>query len=197
MPSSISSIVARGNNLLRRADHGTMSDTTLNLLISLLVLLFAALCLGGALIVLRRVRRKRAFERQLLPTYNESTGISCNGRPVSSHRRSVNVSAGPFGRASSIFIYDDEKSAMMDSPSTSPSSVPEIRITFPDEQDESGRAKSGRVVIVRVGENGVGLEPVQDEQLPAYQKESSEQFHSIDMESIGGLKEIHQKDQYS
>jgi len=75
------------------------------------------------------------------------------------------------------------------SPPLSPDSVPEIRITFPDEQDESGRRKSGRVVIVRVGEKGIGLEPVRDEQLPAYEKESGERFHSIDMDRIGGLKE--------
>jgi len=75
------------------------------------------------------------------------------------------------------------------SPPPTPDSVPEIRITFPDEQDETGRRKSGRVVIVRVGETGVGLEPLNDEQLPAYEKESSERFHSIDMERIGGLKE--------
>ena len=75
------------------------------------------------------------------------------------------------------------------SPPLSPENVPEIRITFPDEQDEAGQRKSGRVVIVRVGETGVGLEPLKEEQLPAYEKESRERFHSIDMERIGGLKE--------
>lgn len=76
------------------------------------------------------------------------------------------------------------------SPPLSPDNVPEIRITFPDEQDASGRRTSGRVVIVRVGERGnVGLEPVRDEQLPAYEKQSGEKFHSIDMDRIGGLKE--------
>lgn len=81
---------------------------------------------------------------------------------------------------------------MASSPSSlplSPDNVPEIRITFPDEQDEAGRPKSGRVVVVRVGETGVGLEPLRDEQLPAYEKESGERFHSLDMERIGGLKE--------
>ncbi len=75
------------------------------------------------------------------------------------------------------------------SPPLSPENVPEIRITFPDEQDESGRLKSGRVVVVRVGETSIGLEPLQDEQLPAYEKEGGERFHSIDMDRIGGLKE--------
>lgn len=86
----------------------------------------------------------------------------------------------------------DEKSAIPESPTSplSPDNVPEIRITFPDEQDESGRRKSGRVVVVRVGETGVGLEPLnEDEELPAYEKEGGGRFHSIDMERIGGLKE--------
>lgn len=75
------------------------------------------------------------------------------------------------------------------SPPLSPDSVPEIRITFPDEEDESGRQKGGRVVIVRVGEHGIGLEPLRDEQLPAYEKETGGRFQSIDMDRIGGLKE--------
>jgi len=80
----------------------------------------------------------------------------------------------------------------MASSPTSPmhSPVPEIRITFPDEEDKQGRRRSGRVLVVRVGESGVGLEPLHDEeQLPAYVRESGERFHSIDIERIGGLKE--------
>lgn len=80
------------------------------------------------------------------------------------------------------------------SPPLSPENVPEIRITFPDEHDEAGRRKSGRVVVVRVGETGVGLEPLPEEQLPAYEKEVGGRFHSIDMDRIGGLKE---KNEYS
>jgi hypothetical protein len=117
--------------------------------------------------------------------YNDET------RNHSNHRR-LTITATPYGRGSSIYVYD-EKASMMSNPSSpplSPDNVPEIRITFPDEQDEAGRRKSGRVVVVRVGETGVGLEPLkEDEQLPAYEKESGERFHSIDMERIGGLKE--------
>ena len=74
-------------------------------------------------------------------------------------------------------------------PPHSPDNIPQIHITFPDEQDDHGRPKSGRVVVVRLGEQAatVGMAPV--EQLPAYEKEAKSQFYSIDMNHIGGLKE--------
>jgi len=181
--NSLATIMARGSALLRVRDESTtMSTTMIDLLIALMVLIFISLLLVGALYTVRKIRRSRAIARQQLPMHNDS-------KPISNHRR-LTITATPYGRNSSIYVYD-EKSSMISnshSPPLSPSSIPEIRITFPDEQDESGRPKSGRVVVVRVGETGVGLEPL-DEQLPAYEKESGERFHSIDMERIGGLKE--------
>jgi len=180
--NSISNLVARGRDLIVARDTSTtMSSTTIDLLIALMVLIFVSLLLVGALYAVRKIRQRRAIARQQLPVYEEK---------ISNHRR-LTITASPYGR-NSVYVYD-EKSSMINSP-TSPrspaSDVPEIRITFPDEQDESGRRKSGRVVVVRVGETGVGLEPLKEyEQLPAYQKESTERFHSIDMERIGGLKE--------
>lgn len=158
----------------------------IDLLIALMVLVFISLLLIGTLYLLRKIRRNRAIARQQLPVYNEFR----TSRQVSNHRR-LTITATPYGRGSSIYVYDEKASMVsnMVSPPLSPDNVPEIRITFPDEQDESGRPMSGRVVVVRVGETGVGLEPLQDEQLPAYQKETGERFHSIDMERIGGLKE--------
>jgi len=151
----------------------------IDLLIALMVLIFVSLLLVGALYTIRKIRRSRAIARQQLPLHEE--------KRTSNHRR-LTITAT---RASNIYVYD-EKSSMISNPSSpplSPENVPEIRITFPDEQDEAGRRKSGRVVVVRVGETGVGLEPLNEEQLPAYEKESGERFHSIDMERIGGLKE--------
>lgn len=178
------SIIARGSAVLHARDISspTMSTTMIDLLIALMVLIFVSLLLVGALYTIRKIRRSKAIARQQLPLHNEKT--------LSNHRR-LTITATPYTRGSSIHVYD-EKSSMISSPSTphSPDSVPEIRITFPDEQDAEGRRKSGRVVVVRIGETGVGLEPLkEDEQLPAYEKESSERFHSIDMERIGGLKE--------
>ena len=181
----MSGIMARGSALLhtREESSATMSTTMIDLLIALMVLIFVSLLLVGALYTVRKIRRSRAISRQQLPTHNDSKFIS-------KHRR-LTTTAAPYGRGSSIYVYD-EKSSILSSPSSpslSPDSVPEIRITFPDEQDECGRRKSGRVVVVRVGETGVGLEPLKDEQLPAYEKEGGVRFHSIDMERIGGLKE--------
>jgi hypothetical protein len=179
---TVSQLVARGSALLVRDDSRTMSTTVIDLLIALLVLLFVSLLLVGALYTVRRIRKRRAIARQRLPLYNEKDNSS-------SHR--LTITTAPYGRGSRIYVYD-EKSAIPESPTSplSPDNVPEIRITFPDEQDESGRRKSGRVVVVRVGETGVGLEPLnEDEQLPAYEKEGGGRFHSIDMERIGGLKE--------
>jgi len=183
---SISTLIARGQSLIVRDDKNSMSPTIIDLLIVLLVLLFISLLLVAALFSMRKIRRNRAIARQQLPVYSE--------KPASGHRRSMTITTSQYNRNSSIYVYD-EKSSMMNSQPSSPTDVPEIRITFPDEQDESGRRTSGRVVIVRVGETGVGLEPLkEDEQLPAYQKDGSERFHSIDMDRIGGLKE---KSQYS
>ncbi len=184
---SINALIARGNALLapRDASSSSLSPAILDLIIALMVLIFVSLLIGGALYVVRKIRKSRAIKRQSLPQYNEPASPS-------KHRR-LTITATPYnGRTSSIYVFD-EKSSMIQNPSSpplSPDNVPEIRITFPDEQDESGRHKSGRVVVVRVGEKGViGLEPLRDEQLPAYEKDTRERFHSIDMDRIGGLKE--------
>lgn len=165
---------------MTRDSASTMSPTMIDLLIALMVLIFVSLLLVGTLYTVRKIRQRRAIARQELPLYNEKASS------VHSHsRRRLTITTA---RNSNIYVYNAEKSPIM-SPPGSPGSVPEIRITFPDEQDESGRRKSGRVLVVRVGETGVGLEPLKDEQLPAYQKDGDDRFHSIDMERIGGLKE--------
>ena len=89
-----------------------------------------------------------------------------------------------------------EKSAFLDQSTSPPASpIPEIRITFPEEvEDTTGKRKSGRVVVVRISDNGgVGLEPY-EEKLPPYQSSDSDRFQSLDLERMGGLKE---KEQWS
>lgn len=75
--------------------------------------------------------------------------------------------------------------------SSSPPSaaVPEIHITFPDEESKAGMQK-GRVVVVHITDSGsVGMEPLRQETLPPYQKEDADRFQSLDLERIGGLRE--------
>ncbi|TAQ83711.1 hypothetical protein B7494_g7967 [Chlorociboria aeruginascens] len=179
---SVSVLLPRSPAFLNVRDGSTsspaMSSAMIDLLIALMVLIFFSLLLVGALYVVRKIRRNRAIARQTLPQHNERR---------SSHHRSLTITTSPYGRNSSIYVYD-EKNSSMNSPTMPTSPVPEIRITFPDEQDESGHRKSGRVVVVRVGDTGVGLEPL-DEQLPAYEKESGDRFQSLDLKRIGGLKE--------
>ena len=78
----------------------------------------------------------------------------------------------------------------MDSPIEKP--VPEIHVTLPEEMDDGGKRVSGRVVKVSISEQGaIGLEPyTHDDTLPAYQKTDSGRFQSLDLERIGGLKEL-------
>jgi hypothetical protein len=155
-----------------------------DLIIALLSLCVLGVFVLAGLIIWRKLRQSRNGSDATLPLYHSSRRNATKGR-----RLTITTNQG--GRQSNIYVYDDKTSLAGNpsSPPLSPASVPEIRITFPDEHDEAGRPKSGRVVVVRLGETSVGLEPLRDEQLPVYEKESGAQFQSIDMESIGGLKE--------
>ncbi|KAK3295582.1 uncharacterized protein B0H64DRAFT_149266 [Chaetomium fimeti] len=173
---SFTRIVARGD------EEKDNNKTVVNILIALLVLVFVGLVAFALLVLLRRKRRQRQMMNETLPQYQDV-------KRTGNHRR-LTIQTGN-GR-SSVIVVDNNGQPMLanpQSPPHSPDNVPEIHITFPDEQDDQGRPKSGRVVVVRVGETSVGLEPLDDEQLPAYEKESKTQFYSIDMDKIGGLKE--------
>ena len=46
-------------------------------------------------------------------------------------------------------------------------------------------------MVVRISESGgLGLEPYSDEHLPAYQRSETERFQSLDLDRMGGLKEL-------
>lgn len=171
--------------LARSAEQASDNSKVVNLLIALLVLVFFGLLAFALLVLLRRNRRQKQMREQTLPQYNDV-------KRTGNHRR-LTIQTGSNGRSSIIVVGSNNKGQPMlanpHSPPHSPDNVPEIHITFPDEQDEQGRPKSGRVVVVRVGETSVGLEPLNDEQLPAYEKESKTQFYAIDIDKIGGLKE--------
>jgi len=152
------------------------------LLIALLVLVVVALFLVAGLLFLRQ-RRRNSIATSTLPMYDEKRASTSS---TSSHHR-----RGRHARPShSIHIYHDKPSSDRESsrPSTPGSPVPEIRITFPEEFDEEGKRQSGRVVVVHVGETGIGMEPLKDEKLPAYQVETRD-MQSVDLERVGGLEE--------
>lgn len=160
------------------------SDSTMDLMITFLGLAFFALILAAVLMMLRRAKRQRAMNDETLPQYND---LKHEYNGPNTRRLTITTADG----RSSIVVLDGRRPMLSDpnSPPHSPTNIPAIHITFPDEHDENGRKQNGAVMVVRVGETTVGMEPVRDEQLPAYEKESSHGFYSVDMDSIGGLKE--------
>lgn len=148
-----------------------------NLLIALVVLFATIACLVSGLLVLRTIRNRKKKQQQQqdsLPSYNQ-------GSHRSLIRSTLTINAPAY--------VAQEKQNLMDNSFSPPGSpIPEIRITFPEEVDDAGKRKSGRVVVVRVGEHTVGMEPV-NENLPPYQQSESDRFQSLDLERMGGLKE--------
>lgn len=166
-------------HLAARNNDDGLDTTHMALIVSLLMLVLLGLMLIGALIFLRNMRRARheAEMKAQLPLYEKRQ---------SNHSR-LTITAMPYKGRESVVVYEKER-LMRSNPDSPSSPVPEIRITFPDEVDESGKRQSGRVVVVRVGDHSVGLEPVQED-LPPYQRDASDRFDSLDLDRIGGLKE--------
>lgn len=181
----IPTLIARGDS----SNSTTMTPTMMKLLIALIVLVLFGICLAGGLFILRARRKAKQIEKLThLPLH-----ASPLSSKISNHRR-LTVTAAPYGRHSKpINIYNEKEISVEESsrPSSPSSPVPEIRITFPEEEDEAGKSASGRVVVVRISETGgMGLEPYSDENLPAYQQSDAERFQSLDLDRIGGLKEL-------
>lgn len=166
----------------------TVTPLIMNLLIAIIVILAVGLILIGCFFVLRSHRKRK----QLLKLSDLPFRANHPSSKISSHRR-LTVTASPYGRHSDpIHVYGEKEFLIKDpaSPSSPTFTIPEIRITFPEDEDVSGKRVSGRVVTVRISEKGnVGLEPYIDDHLPAYQKSDSERFQSLDLERMGGLKE--------
>jgi len=140
------------------------------------LLLVASLC-SLALFCLRRKRLARA-QASVLPSYHHP-----------SHRRTPSISTFTNEQNESVFVYDEKMKLLHNSSSPPSSAVPEIHITFPDEEGKDGLQK-GRVVVVHITETGsVGMAPVSQDPLPPYQKNEGDRFQSLDLERIGGLKE--------
>ncbi|TKA77053.1 hypothetical protein B0A55_04394 [Friedmanniomyces simplex] len=165
--------------LVRRntAQQPGLSHTLATLLAVLLVLLILVLLLVAGLLFMRQ--RRRARQHILLPLYDEKRASTSS---TSSHRR---VMVRP---SESIYVYQGKPGhvASSSSPPSPSSELPEIRITFPEEYDASGKRQSGRVVVVRVGDTSIGLEPV-GEDLPAYG--DGERFQSLDLDRIAAQQQ--------
>ncbi|KAK2739189.1 hypothetical protein FQN57_006632 [Myotisia sp. PD_48] len=156
--------------LFRRDDDDEMDPKMLNYIIALLTLILVCISLAGVLLVLRRRRRLQRLSE--LPMYNEQST-----NPANNHRR-LTITATPY----SNYVIDEKQNLVKNSASPPTSPVPEIRITFPDEEEPSGKRKSGRVVVVRIGEKGaIGLEPCREE-LPPYQSNPADRFQSLDLD---------------
>jgi len=153
---------------------------------ALIVLVILASCLVGILYLLRRQRQ--AQKPALLPTHH---------RCPSQRRLTISTTTG-FGRAESIYVVDEKRDLMQELSNGPTSPIPEIRITFPEDTDPSGKRQSGRVVVLRIADSGsVGMEPLSDEHLPPYQKGDADRFQSLDLERIGGLKEKEEVQRWS
>lgn len=182
------SFIARGDG-----SGTTLTPTMVNLLIALVVLFATIAILVGTLLIFRQMRRKQkeqeaAQAEAALPMYTEKDNTTSH----SEHASSSSSRGSRLIITTPSYAGFSEKEALMRSAASTPASpdVPEIRITFPEEVDESGKRTSGRVVVVKVGEHSVGLEPVHQDQLPPYrQREDSTRFESLDLERMGGLKE--------
>jgi hypothetical protein len=155
--------------VLRLTARSAPSPLTLGLLVTIVIISCLMTILAVTLLLLRLKQHNR-------PSASTTSSRRCR-------RRRLTIEAVSHTDLS-------EKHSLMDTPPASPPlTLPEIRITFPDDEE---REKAGRVVVVRMGDNAaVGLEPLDDEkeQLPPYQLAEDGRFQSLDLERIGGLKE--------
>jgi hypothetical protein len=184
--------------LVRRDLESTPSNTMINLMIAVLTLFFFALLLVALLVLLRRLRQQQQMRANTLPQYGGIDSMQQHGHQRSRNHRRLTITTGD-DRSSRVVVIRPDGSPMLINPNRpphSPDNIPQIHITFPDEHDDKGNKRaSGRVVVVRVGDKSVGMEPLREapspsEQLPAYnEKEPNDGFFALDLDRIGGLKE--------
>lgn len=176
------------NGLSARTSDTSTDDDIPSFEMNHLIFVFFTLLLLASIcsIALYAIRRKRmAREAAVLPTYHQV-----------SHHRSASISNFNTGhRNESVFVYDEKMNLIHNSSNPPSGAVPEIHITFPDEDEKSGGSQKGRVVVVHITDSGsVGMEPLNRDNLPPYQKEDADRFQSLDLERIGGLREKERSD---
>ena len=191
--------------LVVRDETIELSPAVANLLIALLSLSIVAVLAGIALMAVRHVRSIRAAalaKQYTLPTHAPTPPTlspPTAQRAKRGHRRTISITTVPYHPdLKPPSGLDAEKAAFLNSPTSAAprAGVPEIHITFPDEErDVNEKRHSGRVVVVRISENGgIGLAPYLEpgqtggDGLPAYSE-----FMSLDLEKLGGLREKREK----
>ncbi|KIV91148.1 hypothetical protein PV10_05721 [Exophiala mesophila] len=179
-------LFAHSNFVQRRDAEDSTNEHISALEMNHLAFVFFALVASAcfccvALCFLRRRRMARRQQATSLPTYHQ----------VSHHQRSPSVTNFGNGyKNESVFVYDEKMNLIHNSSSPTSTSVPEIHITFPDEEGKPSNSQNGRVVVVHITDSGsVGMGPLQRDDLPPYQKEDADRFQSLDLERIGGLRE--------
>lgn len=163
----------------RDLDDGYEYGSHSGLLFGFFFLFLLACCVSVSLIYLRKKRIAR--QMAILPTHQRQ-----------GHQRSLTITAAPaYAGRDKVYVYDDKMNLISNSNCRPDSPIPEIRITFPDEVDqESGQKTSGRVVVVRITDTGsIGMEPLEQEQLPPYQQTDAGRFQSLELDRLGGLRE--------
>ncbi|RMZ78565.1 hypothetical protein DV738_g3814, partial [Chaetothyriales sp. CBS 135597] len=153
---------------LSSTDAGPLDVSTGTLLFIFFTLLLLASVLSVVLLQLRRRRLARA--QGLLP----DSGHTWHSRP------------GPTNKISALWTRDP---AFAYGSKRIPSPVPEIRLTFPDDDDDAhkGSWRQGGVVVVHVTDTGsVGMSPLIEDKLPPYQRSESHGFQSLDLNQTGG-----------
>lgn len=160
------------------SDRGPSNSTMGRLLFVLFILLLLASLCSLVLVMLRR--RRLARKQGLLSPY-----------PQKSHRRSMSISNfDAQARNESIFVYDEKMNLIHNSSSPPSAAIPEIHITFPDDEGNGRKNQNNRVVVVHITDSGsIGMEPLKNEKLPPYQQADADRFQSLDLERIGGLRE--------
>lgn len=176
------------NHLNRRADE---YDGYYGPSVGPVLTVFVALILAGSLLSLGLIclrRRRNAQRHTVLPQYRAHT-----------HHRSASVTNLPnLARNETVFVYDEKMNLIANSANPPPSAIPQIRVTFPDDDEHSGQARPGRVVVVHVTDTGsVGMSPLSQGPAPPYQQTDAERFQSLDLERMGGLREKDTQQRYS
>lgn len=170
--------------LQRRDDESSGYDGYYGPGLGPLLFTFAALIIAGSIFSfgLILLRRRRLAQRQaVLPQYQ---GYGHR------HHRSASVTNLPqVARNERVFVYDEKMNLISNSSNSPPAEIPQILVTFPDEEG-NGQNRPGRIVVVHVSDTGsVGLSPLQQEPAPPYQHSDAERFQSLDLDRMGGLRE--------